>query len=105
MSLFVVILIGLLMIIVILAVQVTILLKIKKMIFLMSKKKNVFQNPYTTCQNLDLQKYKNSCQNCKYRLSYIHIGVPGGEDFYYRCKIRNIEVSLKDSCERYKEDR
>jgi len=62
------------------------------------------QNPYSTCQNINLNDYKHTCQNCKYRLSYIHIGEPGHEDFYYRCKLQDIEVTLKDTCKNFKED-
>ncbi len=45
------------------------------------------------------------CQNCKYRLSYIQMGGNAHEDFYYKCKIRNIKVGLNDSCTSFKEDK
>jgi len=43
------------------------------------------------------------CQNCKYRLSFIHMSENEAEveDFYYKCRLRNTEIDLKDSCEQF----
>lgn len=43
------------------------------------------------------------CQNCKYRLSFIHMSENEAEveDFYYKCRLRNVEIVLKDSCEQF----
>ena len=104
MNVFIVIALSLIFIAAILAVQVAILYKIKKFIMIMRQKKEAYPSAAAVCQNVLMQKYKNNCQHCKYRLSYIHISDNSEEDFYYRCKIRNAEVSLKDTCDRFKED-
>jgi hypothetical protein len=48
-----------------------------------------------------------TCQFCKFRLSYIHMGKNEGEveDFYYKCKLHNVEVRLNDTCDRFESDR
>jgi hypothetical protein len=48
----------------------------------------------------------HTCQYCKYRLSFIHMSENEGEveDFYYKCRLRNIEILLEDTCEQYKSD-
>jgi hypothetical protein len=50
--------------------------------------------------------FPKTCQFCKYRLSYIHMGDKEGEveDFYYKCRLRNIEITLNDSCDRYENE-
>jgi uncharacterized protein YacL len=47
-----------------------------------------------------------TCQFCKNRLSFIHMSENKGEveDFYYKCQIRNIEISLDDTCEQFEKD-
>jgi len=47
-----------------------------------------------------------TCQFCKHRLSFIHMSENKGEveDFYYKCQLRNIEVTLDDSCEQFEKD-
>ena len=47
----------------------------------------------------------NNCQYCKYRMSFIQVTSDIQNDqFYYRCKLRNIEITLSDSCENFKRD-
>ncbi|GAB4371283.1 MAG: hypothetical protein Kow0042_13950 [Calditrichia bacterium] len=47
-----------------------------------------------------------TCQYCKFRLSFIHMSERNGEveDFYYKCQLRNTEVQLNETCERYEKD-
>jgi len=47
-----------------------------------------------------------TCQFCKHRLSFIHMSENKGEveDFYYKCKLRNIEIQLNETCEKYSKD-
>ncbi len=43
-----------------------------------------------------------TCQFCKYRLTYIKAGLSGTEqDFYYSCKLTRKQVSLTDSCSKF----
>lgn len=48
-----------------------------------------------------------SCQFCKHRLAYIHTpkSPNAQEDFYYKCELRNISISLDDSCPLFEEDK
>jgi hypothetical protein len=46
-----------------------------------------------------------SCQYCRHRMSYIKTtDDEDNEGFYYRCKQRNIEITLDDSCEHFDRD-
>ncbi len=43
-----------------------------------------------------------TCQFCKYRLTYIKAGLSGSEqDFYYSCKLNHKQVSLTDTCSKF----
>ena len=47
----------------------------------------------------------NTCQYCKHRMSYINISNKDDfENFYYRCKKRNIDILLSDSCIQFERD-
>ena len=47
----------------------------------------------------------NSCQNCKYRMSFIQITDEENRDnFYYKCKKHDIEISLSNSCAQFQRD-
>ncbi|MFZ0391228.1 MAG: hypothetical protein WAN36_12295 [Calditrichia bacterium] len=52
------------------------------------------------------QDIPKTCQFCKHRLSFIHMSENKAEveDFYYKCQLRNLEVALDDTCERYEKD-
>ncbi len=41
------------------------------------------------------------CQFCKFRQTFIKATSHGEDDFYYRCKIKNKEVDLTDSCSHF----
>ena len=46
-----------------------------------------------------------SCQFCRHRISFIKTGDDeDAEGFYYRCKQRNVEIALHDSCEDFDRD-
>jgi hypothetical protein len=46
-----------------------------------------------------------SCQFCRHRMSYIKTADDEeNEGFYYRCKQRNIEITLDYSCEYFDRD-
>lgn len=47
-----------------------------------------------------------TCQFCKHRLAYINTSKSSDdeENFYYRCGLRNINVSLRDSCTHFEQD-
>lgn len=47
----------------------------------------------------------NQCQFCKYRQSFIKAYSDSVEDdFYYRCKLHNIEITLNHSCKQFELD-
>jgi len=47
----------------------------------------------------------NSCQYCKYRMSFIQLTDDEGKDnFYYKCKKHDIEILLSDSCAQFQRD-
>jgi hypothetical protein len=49
--------------------------------------------------------YKNTCQFCKHRMSFIQISDDVITDnFYYKCRKRNIEISLADTCNKFERD-
>jgi len=48
---------------------------------------------------------ERSCQYCKYRVTYIQITDEQGSDaFYYRCRKRNLEIRLGDTCDAFQRD-
>jgi hypothetical protein len=47
----------------------------------------------------------NNCQHCIYRMSFIQVAEDMQTDqFYYRCRIRNTEVTLSDTCKKFERD-
>jgi hypothetical protein len=43
------------------------------------------------------------CKNCMFRMTYINISDKGDEDtFYYKCKLHNRGIALKDNCVEFK---
>ncbi len=51
-------------------------------------------------------KVSKTCQFCKHRLAYINTSKTreDEENFYHRCSLRNIDVSLRDSCIHFEQD-
>jgi len=55
----------------------------------------------------DKKRYvaEHSCQYCKHRVTYIQITDDLGSDaFYYRCRKRNLEIHLGDTCDAFQRD-
>jgi len=49
--------------------------------------------------------YINNCRYCAYRMSFIQVMNDMHNDhFYYRCKLKNTEIKLSDSCEEFQQD-
>jgi len=47
----------------------------------------------------------SSCQYCKHRMSFIQLTDEDSKDnFYYKCKKHDIEISLSDSCAQFQRD-
>lgn len=47
----------------------------------------------------------DTCQYCIHRMSYINItGSTENDDFYYKCRRRNIDILLSDSCDQFERD-
>ena len=53
------------------------------------------------------QNILKTCQFCKHRLAYINTAKSQNtpEDFYHKCGLRNITISLNDSCPFFEEDK
>lgn len=47
-----------------------------------------------------------TCQFCKHRLAYINTSKTRAdeEDFYFKCALRNVNITLDDSCDRFDPD-
>ena len=82
---------------------VSIIRQMNKLLFevrLLFKHSGIFYQP---------QKNKiiksNSCQYCRYRMSFIQLTDEESKDnFYYKCKKHDIEISLSDSCAQFQRD-
>jgi hypothetical protein len=47
----------------------------------------------------------NTCQYCRYRLSFIQITEESEKDnFYYKCKKHDKAISLVDTCQQFERD-
>jgi hypothetical protein len=45
------------------------------------------------------------CEHCKFRMPYIETsGEASLDNFYYKCKKRNVEIDLNDTCKFFKRD-
>jgi hypothetical protein len=53
------------------------------------------------------QNTLKTCQFCKHRLAYINTAKTHQtqEDFYHKCGLRNVSISLNDSCPFFEEDK
>jgi hypothetical protein len=49
---------------------------------------------------------QHTCQFCKHRLAYINTSQTNESEgsFYYRCGLRNINITLADSCVHFEKD-
>ena len=92
------------------AVQVITILKVvniikqlNKLLFevrVLFKHSGIFYQP----QKNKVVKF-NSCQYCKFRMSFIQITEEENKDnFYYKCKKHDIEIELTDSCKQFERD-
>lgn len=50
---------------------------------------------------------ERTCQFCKHRMSFIHMGEKesNSEDFYYKCRLRNVDITLRDSCDLFEAEK
>ena len=45
------------------------------------------------------------CEHCKFRMPYFEMSSEASLDnFYYKCKKRNVEIELSDTCKFFKRD-
>ncbi len=89
--------------------QIIILLRIKNLLQQVSfyiESISRFFYRISVNQSIKQKQSPRTCQFCKYRLSFIHISENKGEieNFYYKCQLRNIEVQLNDTCEKFVRD-
>ena len=55
--------------------------------------------------NMNLVIKDDICEHCKFRMPYIEMsGEASLDNFYYKCKKRNIEIELSDTCKFFKRD-
>ncbi|MBN2366440.1 MAG: hypothetical protein JXL67_09735 [Calditrichaeota bacterium] len=94
-----------------LAFQFILLLRIRKLLKRVSSYVDSITRYLARIDHQSVQISRNqpvpkTCQFCKYRLSYINMKDRESEveDFYYKCRLRNIEVTLEDSCDRFETD-
>ena len=61
---------------------------------------------YSETEQIFEEKTSNSCQFCKHRLAYINIekGSNFQEDFVHRCALRDVNVTLDESCSSFEKD-
>ena len=82
---------------------ITILRQMNKLLFevrILFKHSGIFFLP----QSKNVIK-SNSCQYCKYRMSFVQLSDEKEQDnFYYKCKMHDIEISLSDSCNQFQRD-
>lgn len=91
--------------------QVALLIKISKYLSSISKNVRSLDNFYKDLPVDDTEEESSEvipriCQYCKYRLVFIHSNdlEPNSEGFYYKCSLRNVRVSLFNSCEKFELD-
>jgi L-ribulose-5-phosphate 3-epimerase UlaE len=84
------------------------LLKIKKILNQLTKNSDYYLKIFNRIGNpSQFSKKQNripqTCQFCRYRISYIHMGNTENtpEDFYYKCRLNNISIKLNDYCNRF----
>ena len=82
---------------------VTIMRQMNKLLFevrILFKHSGIFFLP----QSKNVIK-SNSCQYCKYRMSFVQLSDEKEQDnFHYKCKMHDIDISLSDSCEQFHRD-
>ncbi len=56
--------------------------------------------------NKDEPQIPKTCQFCRHRLAYINTSKTKNdeEDFYHRCEVRKVNISLDDSCQHFARD-
>jgi hypothetical protein len=83
--------------------MVNIIKQLNKLFFevrMLFKNSGIFYQP----QKNKVVKF-NSCQYCKFRMSFIQITEEENKDnFYYKCKKHDIEIELIDSCKQFERD-
>lgn len=92
--------------------QVIILLRIKSILqqisfYIESISRFFYRIGVTSALRQKKETYPKTCQFCKNRLSFIHMSENEGEveDFYYKCRLRNTEITLDDTCEQFENER
>ncbi len=86
--------------VILLIIQIFALVRIKQMIVRLRTMLRII-SPILQRHN-DIQNARRVnmriCQFCKYRQAFIKTTSEADDEFYYRCKIKNKEVDLTDSC-------
>jgi len=91
--------------------QLYYLLKIKKILNQLTRYSDYYLKIFSRTGNpaqfsANQNRIPQTCQFCKYRMSYIQMGGDENspEDFYYKCRLNNISIKLNDYCNRYESE-
>ena len=94
-----------------LGVQIYILMRIRAILRVIARNLETISSLFRKSLQFDRKEPRRReippiCQFCKHRLAYIYSNKNENqvEDIYYKCGLRNIHVSLSDSCERFEVD-
>lgn len=102
----------LVIILVVMGIQASLLLRIRNILQALAMNSDTMIHHIRKITSIDKkneanQNILNSCQFCKHRLAYINTAKSPNtqEDFYHKCGLRNITISLDDSCPFFEEDK
>ncbi len=94
-----------------LGVQIYILIRIRAILRVIARNLETISGLFRKSLQGERKEFRRKdippiCQFCKHRLAYIYSNKNEAqvEDIYYKCGLRNIHVSLSDSCERFEVD-
>ena len=86
--------------VILLGIQIFALVRIKQMIVRLRTMLRIISPMLQRHNEIQNARKVNMriCQFCKYRQAYIKTTSDADEEFYYRCRIKNREIDLTDSC-------
>jgi len=92
-----------------LAIQIYFLMRIKYFVGDIARNISLISDFYEQHEAVEedlSEEIPRICQYCKHRLVYIHSGKSSEkvESFYYKCALRNVQINLYNSCEKFELD-
>ena len=102
----------LLLIVVAMGVQAYLMLRMRNVLQALAMNSDTVVHYVRKIASIDKKSKPNqnilkTCQFCKHRMAYINTAKSPNtqEDFYHKCGLRNINISLNDSCPFFEEDK